>query len=364
MEQVIEQQPTKEMFTGSDFIEKKLAEYKDVPASPPLPETVKEEKKEVLADVNKTEPVKEEKKEVLPPPVTDASVVQNKKEVKIEYPDYLKDEEANIIKTNNNDSSIYDAKIKEYEERIREYEERFNDPIINSVLELRKLGIEDLSEIATRIGKTDVNKMTIEELYRVEAEKYGLSGEDLEDEVRNKVDNYESLSSKIDKKKEEARLRSEVKVVSGERLKSFTETARQKQIEQENISKSSLNQLETKVKELVGKQWKGLLINEEVSKEIAELAPIYSSPIVDEKGNLTGYDIDRGIKLAIYDKFGKQLLKANYDAGRTMGYEEAMKERMRPSENYTGTPSPVSAGSDAEEASKWNRQRLKKDYGF
>lgn len=241
-------------------------------------------------------------------------------------------------------SKDYEAEISSYKSKIREYEDSFNDEYVKAIVEFRKSGGTDLNELNAKLGIVDTNKVTIEDFYKAKAESQGLKGEDLIEAVEEAIEKYRTLP-KIDQAEILNNFKDNLKKNTEEKLKSFSVNAQMQRSTQEKLQTSAMTEMKTQVGELVGKKWRGLLIDEKMSKEILQSAPDYSLPIV-ENGKVVGYDTKHGVEMAIYAKFNKKLLKAQYDLAKSSAYDKLIEERNRPSENMTSNQIVVTAPND------------------
>jgi hypothetical protein len=228
----------------------------------------------------------------------------------------------------------------EIKKKLTEYESTFSDPMIKAVAEWRKNGGSDINDFIKEAGLVDANKLTIKELYTAQAKALGFDGDELLDAVDEKVASFENLP-RLDQKNIEKELRAKAKLEQDERLKSFTTVSSASNEEYNTITQNASKQLEARIAEMTNKKWRGFLITDELSKSIQELAPNYAMPVFDESTNkIIGYNIDDAVEFAVWKAAdnGRKILKANYEMGETSGFEKAMKDRTRISENHA-TPS-------------------------
>jgi len=237
------------------------------------------------------------------------------------------------------DVQEYKKKYEELEAKLNEQEQILSDPLVSAFAEFVKSGNTDVAEFAKQVGSLNVGEMDVESMYRMRAQEMGFEGDELEDAVMEQLDKFNSMT-RIERKDEETKLRSVYKSQSAERLKSFTERiANERQSEQERVAKvveSAETELDQVLDKMKGQRWKSLLIDESMAKTIRDTIPAFA-PLMgkfDENQKLVGFDVKDGIEMAIWKLYGKQLLKSTFDIGRTAGFDEAMKDRVRP----TATP--------------------------
>lgn len=237
------------------------------------------------------------------------------------------------------DVQEFKKKYEELEAKLQEQEQILNDPLVSAFAEFVKSGNTDVAEFAKQVGSLNVGEMDVESMYRMRAQEMGFEGDELEDAVMEQLDKFNTMT-RLEKKDEETKLRSIYKSQSAERLKSFTERiANERQAEQQRVAKvveSAESELDQVLDKMKGQRWKSLLIDESMAKTIREAIPAFA-PLMgkfDENQKLVGFDVKDGIEMAIWKLYGKQLLKSTFDIGRTAGFDEAMKDRVRP----TATP--------------------------
>jgi hypothetical protein len=237
------------------------------------------------------------------------------------------------------DVQEFKKKYEELEAKLNEQEQILSDPLVSAFAEFVKSGNTDVAEFAKQVGSLNVGEMDVESMYRMRAQEMGFEGDELEDAVMEQLDKFNSMT-RIERKDEETKLRSVYKSQSAERLKSFTERiANDRQSEQERVAKvveSAETELDQVLDKMKGQRWKSLLIDESMAKTIRDAIPAFA-PLMgkfDEGQKLVGFDVKEGIEMAIWKLYGKQLLKSTFDIGRTAGFDEAMKDRVRP----TATP--------------------------
>jgi len=151
---------------------------------------------------------------------------------------------------------------------------------------------------------------------------------------------------------------------SEEKIKSFSTQSQTYRQEQQKIHQTAFDEIKKEVNEKVGKKYRGLLIDNKMGKEISEIAPFYAPAIKDESGKVTGYDVKQGVRLAILDKYEKQLYKTQYDLAHVSAYEKAINERNRPSENMNGNEIVASDPTDFKTVMKEMREEGKKKHSL
>lgn len=262
-----------------------------------------------------------------------------------EFISYLNDDETSsgdsgqMFEADDPKSQEFQKKYEELQGKLQEYEQTLSDPLVSAFAEFVKSGNTDVNEFAKQVGALSVGELDVEAMYRMRAQEMGFEGEELEDAVLEQLDKFNSMT-RLERKDEENKLRSTYKSQSAERLKSFTERmANERSTEQQRVAKiveSAEVELDEVLNKMAGQRWKSLVLDESMVKNIREAIPAFA-PLMgkfDEQQKLVGFDVKDGIEMAIWKLYGKQLLKSTFDIGRTSGFDEAMKERIRP----TATP--------------------------
>ncbi len=277
-----------------------------------------------------------------------------------EHLDWLKEDEEgeagekkdkNVSKKDDKD---YEKEISTYKSKVDEYELILNDDYVKAIVEFRKTGGTDLSELNNYLGIVNTDKITIEDFYKTKAAEQGLKGDELTDAVDESVDRYKSLP-KIDQAEILNNFKNTLKNKTEEKLKSFSEKNQEYMRENERIQANSISEFKKQVTSLVGKKWRGLLIDEDMGKVLLN-TPDYSTPVVNDKGRIVDYDVKHGVEMAIYAKFGKKLLQAQYKIAKINAYDKLIEERNRPSENMSSNQIVVSTQNDIETISKRRRE--------
>lgn len=262
-----------------------------------------------------------------------------------EFISYLNDDETSsgdsdqMFEADDPKSQEFQKKYEELQGKLQEYEQTLSDPLVSAFAEFVKSGNTDVNEFAKQVGALSVGELDVEAMYRMRAQEMGFEGEELEDAVLEQLDKFNTMT-RLERKDEENKLRSTYKSQSAERLKSFTERmANERSTEQQRVAKiveSAEVELDEVLNKMAGQRWKSLVLDESMVKNIREAIPAFA-PLMgkfDEQQKLVGFDVKDGIEMAIWKLYGKQLLKSTFDIGRTSGFDEAMKERIRP----TATP--------------------------
>jgi hypothetical protein len=244
-------------------------------------------------------------------------------------PDWLEDESPAV--TGKAPEEIDD----DYKKKAKEYEEVSTDPLVSAILSWRKNGGSDIREFVKSVGVSEQNK-SIEQYFTEEAVSLGFEGEELEEAVRQKMDDYES-KGKLDQRKILQEYKKVDQEIAERRLREFSGKQAERQQYVQGVQQKATESLQKRVKDMVGQKYKSLPIDESMAKVILEQAPFYSTEMTDESGNLSGYNIDAGIEMAIWKNFSNKLLRSVYMQGHTEGISKYVSERNRPSPNSAST---------------------------
>jgi hypothetical protein len=229
------------------------------------------------------------------------------------------------IEKHKSELSEASAKLKEYEDLLE------NDELVSAFVEYRKAGGSDPDEFSSKLGITNPDKLSTEQLLTEQAKSLGFEGEALTDAVTEEMERFEGLS-KMEQKSKINSLKEQFKKNHTEKIKSFSTNIKANSQKIAQIEQSSFKKLDEEAKRYENKKYRGLLVTPEMVNEAKPLAAFYASKKFDEKGNLTGHDVENGMRMAILDKYEKKFAKVNYDIGYTTGMAEAFKER-RPNKN-------------------------------
>ncbi len=320
-------------------------------------------------EAKKEEPKEEElKKPELRRVDLDKNKTEKKEEVDADTKEHLdwlnKSEEEIILDSNKKEEPNYKEEVEKYKGEVNKYKSRadelegiLNDDYVKAIVEFRKNGGTDLNELNKHLGITDTTKLDIKDFYTDQAKALGLQGEDLEDAVLESMEKYKGLT-KIEQGQKLNEYKNTLIKQSEEKVKSFSTNNQAYRQEQEKVQKSAFAEIEKEVGEKVGKKWRGLLIDAKMGKAIQEAAPLYAPEIKDEKGHIIGYDVKQGVRMAILDKFEKQLYKTQYDLAHVSAYDKLINERNRPNENMTTNQVVAEAPNDINKATQeWRKER-------
>lgn len=246
---------------------------------------------------------------------------------------------------------------EDYKRKAKEYDEFSSDPLVSAVLSWRKNGGSDIRDFVKSAG-IEPQQKNIEQYFAEEAASFGFEGEELEEVVRQKMDDYEN-KGKLDQRKILQEYRKSDQDIAERRLQEFSGKQAEMQKYVQQIQNKSTEVLQKRVKDMVGQKYKSLPIDESMAKTILEQAPYYSTEIRDENGNLTGYNVEAGIEMAIWKNFSNKLLRSIYMQGHTEGISKYVSERNRPSPDSTvGSQSAPAQKDKTEDALREYRKKM------
>lgn len=365
---------------------KRIAEKyapKDEAAQVEIPETqvIEDESPTNLAEAISETPVNEEiireekpsKKQSKSEKKSKEVKMEEKKEVKMEVlkpeDDELGDYEKGLIAEY--EGEIEDKVGSDDEKKVKEphkptekelaYDELISDSFMSSYLEWKKSGGQNPKDFIKELGITSKDK-TIEDYIRDEAKVQGFSDDELEDIIKDELDEFNTLSE-LNKRKKLNSYKEHDKGQFDEKIKSFSNSQKEKLDNMERVKNASVEKLKAEVGKLNGAKFKGMLIDEPMAEQIMKDAPIYSPPIFDDNGAVSHYDVEKGILSAIAINYLPKLLKETYNLGRTAEAKKYVKERHRPNADSVTSPA-MSATSPDEELSVALKGLSKKMGGF
>ena len=226
--------------------------------------------------------------------------------------------------------------IIQQKEKIEEKVEE--DPDIELIRKYKKSG-KSLQDFVKEYTVEDYSKMDEKEIVKKGLEKfYGLEGEDLTNAI------YEFENSSIFQKKQLVEgFTNRFSQENDAKLKQLTsnyeisEEENQKAIEQLSQSMESYRQ------KIVDNEFYGLKVTDEMSKDLTSYLQ-KEFTLQKEDGTL---DIEKAYSVALWLKYGKDLVKANVTKAKNMGKEQVIKEVSNPSKNNTYGGRSVGSGLEA-----------------
>jgi hypothetical protein len=294
----------------------------------PLKTVVAEEKKEPVAENPKAEPKAEEKVEL--------KVVPKEEPIKInednkEYLEWLNGEEKPVIETKienkQEEKPKEDDAVTTYKKKAEAYDRVLSNPVAKTVVDALEAGVP-FDEITKNINGINYDKMSEEDIYKIQLNKLGITDQaELEEELalfneKRKVEKLSIINP----------IKAELKKEQDEKLKTFTNPYKAQSDKHTNMITKGQEQLSEKIKNMTGKKYLGLLLIEpEMAKKIQDDVTEHAFYNSDK----SGFDIERSVRVAVVDRYLKPLLKASNEMYKSIGYDEALSQRQRPSRNDT-----------------------------
>lgn len=153
--------------------------------------------------------------------------------------------------------SVYE-KIRELSEKKAEPDPIYNDPLVQKIIDIRKNG-GDIQQLINTIGVDDPSKLSPDELFRREAQKWGLTGEELEEAVSD----FEAKPN-WEKARETNAIRSELQKEKEQRLEQYAASVRAEQEKQKAIVQKAEQDLKSIAESYTGKELYGTPVTKEL----------------------------------------------------------------------------------------------------
>lgn len=241
-----------------------------------------------------------------------------------------------------NDTPDYDA-IKQKADK---YEQLTQSEIFKLVDAFAASGKKDISEFVKEVAGDDINKKSFEEIYDIHLRNMGISEESreklLEKFEREDFEDQEVLIAPI--KQQLVRDRDDKLNAFLNSYQSVASPQNQKVSEAEQARLNALveqgrGQVKDIVTGMVDKKWNGLYVSKEMAAELEQNILENPCPIVKD-GMVVGYDLKKATRIAIAsnEKYLKNLIKANIEMAKTVGWDEFVNKRNKPSKENTATP--------------------------
>ena len=298
-----------------------LSQKKEQAKQTPVPE-IKEPTKEVVAETPKeptsngqSEKPEKELAPIVEPPIVAPVETDWRKELGFDDSAENKTEE---IKKDDNSKLL-----KEYESKAKEYDEDSNDTFISAYKAAKKAG-KDVSSFINEVRGVDVNSLTPEQIWDANLKAEGLSPED----IATEMEKFAELSP-FQKKAQTKSFKQELITQQHEQLKKYAS---------DNTASAKDNEAATKIFQEQGRRffekikdsdWQGMKMTpSEVNKLQNFLETEFNFKNAD--GTL---DYEKYAKVGNYALNERTILTNTYKKGETKGYEKALLEIARPSNN-------------------------------
>ena len=238
-----------------------------------------------------------------------------------------------------------------------EYEALKNDDMTKAFIEWRKNGGTDLNEFNTKLGFTDANKLSAEDLFKHQAIEAGVEKEDLEDAVSEAMAKYEDMT-KIEKAQALKTMRTELSSKNKVDFKKF-EFPANKNVEADKEQRNKINEKAISdigkiVTDKTGKIFNNTIaIDEPMAKMIDNtaraIAGYYGKQ--EKDGKVIGFDIKEAhINKAIWAEFGEEILATALDKQLTHITDKYYLQRRRISDETSSAVADITKKPDIKKA--------------
>lgn len=224
------------------------------------------------------------------------------------------------------------TETKKTEKKIEE------DPDIELIREYKKSG-KSLQDFVKEYTVEDYSKMDEKEIVKKGLEKfYNLDGEDLTNAI------YEFENSSIFQKKQLVEgFTNRFNQENDEKLKQLTSNFKASEEQSQKAIEQLSHSMESYRQKIVDNEIYGLKVTDEMSKDLTSYLQ-KEFTLQNEDGSL---DIEKAYSVALWLKYGKDLVKANVTKAKNMGKEQVIKEVSNPSKNNTYGGRSVGSGLEA-----------------
>ena len=270
----------------------------------------------------KTEAKKEDKKEETTEEKTEEKKTEAKTEEKTEQPT-LWWNATEEVKTETT------PEVRTEIDKVKAYDDLLSDPEIKAFVDAKKVG-KTLTSFLNEIKGVDVDKMSSEDIFRIELEKHGAKDEELKDALEDF-----RTKPEWEQNKEVAPLKESIKKEQADKLKEFSISSTLEVQKRDDMVKKGFDDLDLHLKNITGTKIDGFEITKEISDDIKNFVTNQFS-IYNEDGS---FNIDYLVDIALYKTHKKDIMKANFDDLEKEIEEKYIKKYSRPSKKETGTNS-------------------------
>jgi hypothetical protein len=212
------------------------------------------------------------------------------------------------------------------------------DEDLQLLREYKKSG-KTLADFVKEYQVSDVQSMTDEQLVKEGLREFMQLSED---EYEQAFSEFES-SSFFQKKQWAESFKQKFEEKNSTKLKQLMGSNQQAADYQKAIAAKYNEEIESFSNGIVNKELYGLKITDEMSKDLRNY--------IDNDFRLTkedgSFDIEKIYSVAVWMKYGKDLVKANITKAKNEGREQVIKEVTNPSKNMTGGGRSVGSGLEA-----------------
>ena len=212
------------------------------------------------------------------------------------------------------------------------------DDDLKLLMEYKKSG-KTLADFVKEYQVSDVQSWSDERLVK----------EGLKEFMKLSEDEYEQAISEFDtasifqKKQWAESFKQKFEEKNSNKLKELMGSNQQAEEYQKAVAAKYNEEMESFSQSIVNKELYGLKITDEMSKDLRNY--------IDKEFRLTkedgSFDIEKIYSVAVWLKYGKDLVKANITKAKNEGREQVIKEVTNPSKNMTGGGRAVGSGLEA-----------------
>lgn len=212
------------------------------------------------------------------------------------------------------------------------------DEDLQLLVEYKKSG-KTLADFVKEYQVEDVKSWNDEKLVREGLKQFM---ELTEDEYEQAVSEFETASI-FQKKQWAESFKNKFEEKNSTKLKQLMGSNQQAEDYQKAVAAKYNEEIENFSTSIVNKELYGLKITDEMSKDLRNF--------IDNEFRLTkedgSFDIQKIYSVAVWLKYGKDMVKANITKAKNEGREQVLKEVTNPSKNMTGGGRAVGSGLEA-----------------
>jgi len=212
------------------------------------------------------------------------------------------------------------------------------DPDIELIRNYKKSG-KSLTDFVKEYTVQDFSQMGEAEIVKKGLEEfYNLSGEELNNAV------YEFENSSIFQKKQLVEgFTNRFNQMNDAKLKELTSNYKMSEEENQKAVEQLGYAMEDYRQKIVNNEFYGMKVTDEMSQDLTKYLK-NEFTLQREDGTL---DIEKAYSVALWLKYGKELVKANVTKAKNLGKEQVIKEVSNPSKNNTFGGRSVGSGLEA-----------------
>ena len=212
------------------------------------------------------------------------------------------------------------------------------DDDLKLLMEYKKSG-KTLADFVKEYQVSDVQSWNDERLVKEGLKEFMKLSED---EYEQAISEFETASI-FQKKQWAESFKQKFEEKNSNKLKELMSSNQQAEEYQKAFAAKYNEEIESFSQNIVNKELYGLKITDEMSKDLRNY--------IDKEFRLTkedgSFDIEKIYSVAVWLKYGKDLVKANVTKAKNEGREQVIKEVTNPSKNMTGGGRAVGSGLEA-----------------